>query len=151
MQAGALLHDFLRYVGLRQFNLRLAKEPPSYEDLAFWEKMNEKYEGQGHDAAATQELAELGYNRDLQRVVEAHQEIIDPDKLPQTLEEKIVYYADKRVRHHEIVSLKERFEDIEARYPNMVNTPEMQLKRIATYEMEQELFAPLNIQPKDIA
>ena len=35
---------------------------------------------------------------------------------PKTIEEKIVFYADKRARGNKIVSLKERFDDLKARY-----------------------------------
>lgn len=35
---------------------------------------------------------------------------------PKTTEEKIVFYADKRVKGNKIVSLKERFDGLKARY-----------------------------------
>ena len=38
------------------------------------------------------------------------------DFIPKTWEEKVVFYADKRVRSDTIVSLKERFEYIKQRY-----------------------------------
>lgn len=39
-----------------------------------------------------------------------------PDSQPKTWEDKIVYYADKRVKHDEIVLLQERINDIIKRY-----------------------------------
>lgn len=35
---------------------------------------------------------------------------------PKTVEEKIIFYADKRVQGNKIVSLEERFQDLEKRY-----------------------------------
>ena len=35
---------------------------------------------------------------------------------PNTVEEKIVFYADKRVKNDKVVSLEERYEDIKERY-----------------------------------
>ena len=35
---------------------------------------------------------------------------------PKTIEEKIVFYADKRVKNTLVVSLKERYDDVRKRY-----------------------------------
>ncbi|MBL7055074.1 HD domain-containing protein [Candidatus Woesearchaeota archaeon] len=35
---------------------------------------------------------------------------------PKTIEEKIVFYADKRVKGNQVVSLRERFDDLKIRY-----------------------------------
>jgi len=42
--------------------------------------------------------------------------IENPLKQPKTYEEKIVFYADKRVKGSKIVSLEERFRDLKERY-----------------------------------
>lgn len=42
--------------------------------------------------------------------------IENEDVQPKTIEEKIVFYADKRIMGTKVVSLKERFEDIKKRY-----------------------------------
>ncbi len=42
--------------------------------------------------------------------------IEDPAQQPRTYEEKIVFYADKRAKGDEIVSLEERFRDLKERY-----------------------------------
>jgi len=42
---------------------------------------------------------------------------IDKEEIqPKTVEEKIIFYSDKRVKGNKIVSLEERFEDLEKRY-----------------------------------
>ena len=47
-----------------------------------------------------------------------------------SIEEKIVYYADKRVNHDKIVSLTERFEYLKKRY----GSTELRLKEIEKFE-----------------
>ena len=43
-------------------------------------------------------------------------QIENKDVQPRTIEEKIIFYADKRVKGNKIVSLEERFEDVKKRY-----------------------------------
>ena len=62
--------------------------------------------------------------------------IEDPAKQPHTYEEKIVFYADKRAKGSEIVSLGERFRDLEERY-NLDFTKEYEFAK----KMEKELMA----------
>lgn len=58
------------------------------------------------------------------------------DFLPRTWEEKIVFYADKRVKNDKIVSIVERFEYIKKRYNKAEVDEEMKL----TYKLEKELL-----------
>lgn len=77
--------------------------------------------------------------------------IIDDSMQPFTLEEQILNYADKRVKHDEIVSLKERLADMKVRY-NSGNevTPWETKVYSAYYKLEKELFTPIDISPTDI-
>lgn len=52
------------------------------------------------------------------QVIKKHglQFIYHNEFLPKTIEEKIIFYADKRIKHKKIVSLKERFDYIKTRY-----------------------------------
>jgi uncharacterized protein len=66
-------------------------------------------------------------------------------------EAEVVNYADKRVLHHQVVTLAERFADLENRY---CRTPES-LARLAVLAgrvraMEERLFAPLSLTPEDL-
>ncbi len=65
---------------------------------------------------------------------------------------ELVYYADKRVRHDEVVSLTERLEYIVERYGN--NDPEryqiIQENFNKCQELEEYIFASLSIQTGDI-
>jgi len=55
---------------------------------------------------------------------------------PITIEEKIVFYADKRVRGNKVVSLKERFDDINSRY-NKETKEEFEFSKKVEKELNQ--------------
>ena len=145
-EAGALLHDVLRFVGVPQVNLRYFEEPPTMDDFEEWRRLDSKYSGLNHAQAAGAELRELGYSEALALVVERHDyaKVIDPEERPSTWEEKIVFYADKRVLHRELVSLDRRFDDGAVRYPEFINVPGEELKRAGIYELERVIFSQVS-------
>lgn len=70
-----------------------------------------------HVAAGANLLKSMGFS-EIAEVIKKHtlHEIEKKEAQPKTAEEKIVFYADKRVKGSKVVSLKERFEDIKKRY-----------------------------------
>jgi len=56
--------------------------------------------------------------------------------IPKTWEEKVVFYADKRVKNEKIVSVDERFEYIKKRY----NKDDVEKELNFTKELEKELL-----------
>jgi uncharacterized protein len=70
----------------------------------------------------------------------------------QFLAKELVYYADKRVRHEEIVSLEERLDYILERYGN--NDPERHTLIRENFHLCQQmqtfLFSSLTLQPEDL-
>ncbi len=59
----------------------------------------------------------------------------------QNIEEKIVYYADKRVNHDKIVPLKERFDYLRKRYgTSFKREEEIKEFEVACNKLEKELF-----------
>jgi len=71
----------------------------------------------------------------------------------QVTEEELVNYADKRVKHEEVVDLKERFRDIGERYRGKFPDLEEGLKEAfeKTRLIEKKIFTIIRISPKDIA
>ena len=60
---------------------------------------------------------------------------------PQTLEEKIVFYADKRVAEDRIVSIRERFDLLKAKYSQVAQEIEETYQYVVDLEHElQRLF-----------
>jgi len=95
-------------------------------------------------------LSGLGYP-ELAQVVREHvrlEEMADPRPLR---EAEVVNYADKRVLHDRVVSLADRFADLQVRYGR---TPEAQARiaamEIKTRTLEEKLFAPLSLSPLDL-
>ena len=74
-------------------------------------------EKENHRAEGTKLLKSIGLS-EVSEVIKKHSlyGIEDERVQPKTVEEKIVFYADKRANGNKIVSLKERFEDIKKRY-----------------------------------
>lgn len=96
-------------------------------------------------------LEELGYP-EVAGVVREHVHLTrKPQAGHPPREAEVVNYADKRVLHTRVVTLKERFVDLKERYGR---TPEA-LSRIAVTEarsqvLEGILFAPLDLMPEDL-
>jgi uncharacterized protein len=96
-------------------------------------------------------LEELGYPH-VAQVVREHvhldSNIMDPRPLR---EAEVVNYADKRVLHEEVVTLRDRFTDLKVRYGR---TPEalarIQATEVKTRALEEKLFAPLQLSPLDL-
>jgi len=74
-------------------------------------------EKKDHIAAGAKLIKSLGFP-EVAEVVRKHSlyKVEDPKRQPKTYEEKIVFYADKRVMGNKIVSLEERFADLKERY-----------------------------------
>jgi len=70
-----------------------------------------------HVIAGEKLLKSMGFT-EISEVVRKHglYRIENKDIQPKTVEEKIIFYADKRAAGNKIVSLKERMEDLKRRY-----------------------------------
>jgi putative nucleotidyltransferase with HDIG domain len=96
-------------------------------------------------------LEGLGYP-EVAQVVREHVYLEAAPTDPRPLREaELVNYADKRVLHTRVVSLTDRFADLQGRYGQ---TPEA-LGRIEALEaktraLEEKLFAPLSFTPLDL-
>lgn len=68
-----------------------------------------------------------------------------------TWEEKVVFYADKRVLHDKIVSLNERLEDGLKRYKgNPHYTADFETLSALMRKLESQIFKKLGMKPSDI-
>jgi len=96
-------------------------------------------------------LRGLGYP-EVAQVVAEHVNLEDQNGDPRPFREaEIVNYADKRVLHTRVVTLKGRFADLKARYGR---TPETQARiaamEVKTRALEEKLFGPLSFTPLDL-
>lgn len=121
---GALLHDVKKFSSLRT--------------------------GENHALAGYKLLQELGYPR-IGEIIYSHIFLKAPRPGSPITEEEIVFYADKRVKHDEIVSLKERFKDLRVRYGRTLKALiRMALLEEMTHLLEKRIFKKLPIHPQDL-
>lgn len=107
---GARLHDLLRFVDFKQPQW---DEQPA-DVTACWAQWKQRFVGKSHEQACAEFLAEEGF-RALAEIIRTHGATL-PSPLEATIEQELVYYADKRVAFDTLVSLEERFADFERRY-----------------------------------
>lgn len=151
-----LLHDLMRVVDIPGDHYKNLCKNASVEDILVWDGLKKQFLGVEHPYAIYRILISFGEEK-IASIVRKHQfeAILSPEELPYTLEEKILTYADKRVLHNNIVSLKERFKDGAKRYyeKNKEKFPDHDYEqRIydAYFTLEKELFDLLPFAPGDI-
>lgn len=106
--AGAWLHDLVRICDFTVWNPENFPDKHDDKHHEKWKQIRSKYSGKTHEEAAYEILSEMG-ERDLARLIRSHK--FENIKHPfRNWEEKILYYADKRVEHDKIVSLAHRLE-----------------------------------------
>lgn len=152
----ALLHDILKIVDFKTLNLSYFQKKPNSKTLSTYQKLIKKYHQVGHESAAKIELQKLGQPK-LAQIISKHgyNSLIARKKSarPSTLEEKILYYADKRVKFDQIVSLKERIKDGQRRYflnhSKKIPPSDTHVQK-ALFTLEKELCSLAGIKPGQI-
>lgn len=125
LEAGALLHDIAK--------------APSLET------------GERHDEMGGRILEEWGYSL-LVPIVKDHVCLDLKTVYGPVTESLIVNYADKRVKHENVVSLEERFDDLMVRYAKTAGHRVYFRERFELYSLlEKRLFSHLPIGPVDDA
>lgn len=113
--SAARIHDLVRYVDFKWWITR-EKIPYEVDDetFDFWIEFSEECKGKHHADVARDIMYDLWYP-EIWKVIESHksEEVF---KWLNTIEEKIVYYSDKRALHDKFVTIKERLEDWKIRY-----------------------------------
>jgi putative nucleotidyltransferase with HDIG domain len=131
----------------QRIDLRLVEAASLLHDLTKTEGLKTK---EDHAKTGYQLLKGMGYER-VGEVVSQHVHLSEKTDPWQVSEEELVNYADKRVRHDRVVSLRERFVDLKERYGKSQRSFE-QLDDLekTTFELEEKLFSILEINPADI-
>ncbi|MBT5016627.1 HD domain-containing protein [Candidatus Peregrinibacteria bacterium] len=140
-----LAHDFIRIIDFKDVPADLGTQ----EDQIVWGKLRSTYKGHHADVGA-QILEEMGEST-LAQIVQKHKYCAILNNPPQTWEEKIIYYADKRVTHNDIVDLQERLnEGYERNFANQPITEEEKERRQAIIALEKEIFDQIDLTPEDV-
>jgi len=140
------LTRLLRASGV-SLSLSLVESAGLLHDIA---KMRSIETGEDHARLGARMLEEWGYPL-LAPIVEEHI-LLDRARVETFPSESlIVNYADKRVKHDEIVLLDERFRDLIQRYGRTEEIRRDMKRRWDLYsELEEKIFAPLPLQPGDL-
>lgn len=109
----ALVHDLLRFLDFKPGGAP-ADISISKDAAAHWETLRAEYPGMRHEAACAEFLERRGYS-ELAQIVAVHGVML-PNPERTTIEQKLLYYADKRAQNDKIVSIDERFHDFISRY-----------------------------------
>ena len=103
-----------------------------------------------HTESGYRLLKEIGYER-VGEIVAQHVWLKRVGEASSVSEEEVVNYADKRVRHDQIVSLEERFKDLKARYgKDQKAIHYLDRMEKAILGVEDKIFCVLNRHPDDI-
>lgn len=100
--------------------------------------------GEGHGKVSKKILEEEGLPKIAEIALRHHLSQILEKKPFETLEQKIVYYADKRINHDQIVSLEERFKYLLERYGKRSEIAEKILAcKPKAKALEREIFSKI--------
>ncbi len=149
LYSGGLLHDLFRFVDFRDI------EKNKEADVQVWMDVIKKYPGKRHPEVAYEFLKSTYPEFALMILKHGYRAIADENMQPFSWEEKILTYADKRVAHNRIVSLKERFREGFERWLSYHPEAEidMDTKKALDeryYNLEEELFRNLDITPGSV-
>ncbi|MEN6337712.1 MAG: HD domain-containing protein [Phycisphaerales bacterium] len=155
VERACLLHDIFRVCEFPLEDFSRFEQKVTEEDKAKWRKLKEQHGHIRHEDAA------CAYLKDaypiLAQIIRKHRytAIVDKDDKPQSFEEKVVYYADKRAMHDKIVPLMERLNEAHARNANKrkaagIDPAEIARVDGAIVELEAELFDLIGLDPNAV-
>lgn len=134
--AAGRLHDLLRFVDFRGITPPQFKE--TEEEHRMWASWREAFPNQKHEQACSNFLLQKGFPV-IAKIVETHG-IRTPLPPLETIEQKILFYADKRCIIDRFVSIEERFADFQVRYTNGQKSVDHDPWFAYTEAVERELF-----------
>ena len=133
------IHDLFRFVDFRPE----VSSGPYQNDYPEHQKQihatwKARYPSKKHEQVCAAFLQNNGFDA-LGQIVSVHGLYIpSPPKI--TIEQKALFYADKRVRYTEVVTLEERFEDLRERYAKGAENPTSEQWFQEVRSIEKELF-----------
>jgi len=155
LYTGAVLHDVTRVCDFKTLDKSHFSENITEQKWERWKDLRRTHEGFHHADIAKKFFIDEGYPETAEAIYTHKFTMIvtEPERL-NTLEKKLIYYADKRVKHDQIVSLHERLADGRERYSEYYNDEEKKqsdLVEKAVYDLEKELFEFIELSPEDVS
>ncbi len=145
---GALTHDL---GNILKFDLELHRKIFTLSEETFLEIVNNKelfksMYGSNCEAMTIDILKKEGFEQKYIDIVTDINFTDIPKICTKDLEKQILKYADLRVGLLGVITLQERLDDAEVRYPDIINETNLQ----ALYQMEKNIFSHCKIKPEDI-
>jgi len=109
---------------------------------------------QDHAKTGKELLHKLGFKR-IGEIVSEHVKLHEGRNSLPISEEELINYSDKRVMHTEVVTLPERFADLQKRY-GLKDLDTKIIYRIRmleseTFKLENKIFSKLNFTPEELS
>ena len=150
-----LLHDIVRVCGVKEPDYRGFEQTITEQDKAKWGQIRTRYKGRHHEDIAYELLKEEYPVLALTIRKHRYMAITDEREKPSTWEEKLVYYADKRIMREKIVPLKERLEEAHKRNVGIHGTAAQSKLNTAKvdpliYKLEEEIFNKVGLNPVEV-
>jgi tRNA A37 threonylcarbamoyladenosine biosynthesis protein TsaE len=136
LRAAAEVHDLLRFLDFRPGGYHAEKNSP--EELAHWEEIRTRYPGLKHEPACAAFLRSKHFDA-LATIVAVHGLTL-PSPTRRTIEQQLLFYADKRVNIDRRVSLEERFADFATRYSDGKRSADGEVWYKEAKAVEEALF-----------
>jgi len=155
LEGACLLHDLLRVHDFKESDYNKFERNLPKEEKPKWQQIRAKYKACSHEDAAHDILKEQ--YPELALIIKRHRymALLDEKEKPESWEDKLLYYADKRVMHDKIVPLKERLAEGHKR--NVFQHGSAAQSKINTakvdpliYEMEKEIFEKIGLDPLQV-
>ncbi len=157
VERACLLHDLFRVCDFPLEDFSRFEQPVTEEDKTRWRGLKAKHGHRRHEDAADAFLKDA--YPVLATTIRKHRytALLDENDKPETWEEKLVYYADKRAMHDRIVPLKERLEEAHRRSaailakagkPRPIDT-EKEVDALI-FLLEEEIFREIGLDPDEV-
>jgi putative nucleotidyltransferase with HDIG domain len=128
-------------------NLNVVEAAALLHDITKAESLDS---GEDHSLTAYRLLRKLGYEH-IAEIVRQHVFLLEDSVSPRVSVEEVVNYSDKRVRHDQVVTLGERFDDLRVRYCKDKNGGEwMDRLEALCYRIESKICSKLEIEPEEL-
>jgi tRNA threonylcarbamoyladenosine biosynthesis protein TsaE len=136
LRAAAEVHDLLRFLDFRAGGF--AGEQHSPQELACWDAIRLQYPNLKHEPACAVLLESRDFSA-LAAIVAVHGLVL-PSPERRTIEQQLLFYADKRVMVDKRVTLDERFADFAKRYSDSKRSEDGETWYREAKNVEADLF-----------
>ncbi len=136
LRAAAEVHDLLRFLDFRDGGY--TGKQSSSQEQACWDAIRKLYPGMKHEPACAALLESRGFFA-LAAIVAVHGLVL-PSPRRRTIEQQLLFYADKRVMVDKRVTLDERFADFAKRYSDGKRSQDAETWYREAKSVEADLF-----------